>query len=438
VALTAVTPRTRGADAGRGGSDRCPGTVAVHQADDGGLARIRIPGGTLTRENLLALPGWARELGNGRLELTSRGNVQLRGLAPGAERELSRRLADHGMLPSAEHDRVRNVLVSPLSGRDGVGALDVRPLLTELDRRLCASPELTALSGRFLFALDDGRGDVAGAGADVAALAMPEQRVALIVGGRDAMLRLPVHAVAEGLLEVAAGFLRLRADQRVWRVGELPGGPGELVDSVTDRLLELGAWRNGPVAVPERDPIGPAGRIEQSDGRTALAASVPLGELTLGRCQQLAAVADREVVITPWRGVVVPDLSPAAVAPAERRLHGVGLVVDPASAQLGVSACTGRPGCGKALADVRADASVAAGHAAGTVARPLPSPDGRVSLPVHWSGCERRCGRPAGPVVDVVAQPGGGYHVESDGETVHAGHDVRDVREAATRARLAP
>jgi precorrin-3B synthase len=424
------TPRAVGTVAGRGGVDRCPGTVAVYQADDGGLARIRLPGGALTPDALLALANWARELGNGRLELTGRANVQLRGLATGAERELSERLAGRGLLPSAAHDKARNVLVSPLSGLDGTGVLDVRPLVSELDRRLCADPALAQLSGRFLFALDDGRGDVAGVNADVTALAMPDQRVALLLGGRDTGLRPPVRAAVTAMLAAASAFLRRRADERVWRVDELPDGPLELVDELDGRL---GVVRGPLVSVPQRDPIGPLGRIVQIDGRVALAVSVPLGELTLARCQVIASVAQRRVVLTPWRGVVLPDLPPHAAAPAGRRLEGAGLVLDPRSPARGVSSCTGRPGCAKALADVRADASVTAGRAAGT-AEPSPVDPDAVLLPVHWSGCSRRCGRPAGPVVDVVAEPDG-YRVSRDGATSFHGAEVAEVRAAAARAR---
>jgi precorrin-3B synthase len=67
-----------------------------------------------------------------------------------------------------------------------------------------------------------------------------------------------------------------------------------------------------------------------------------------------------------------------------------------------VSACAGRPGCAKSLADVRTDAATAV--ATGT----LPAGGARQ----HWAGCERRCGRPAGDVVDVVATSVG-YRIDS-------------------------
>ena len=141
----------------------------------------------------------------------------------------------------------------------------------------------------------------------------------------------------------------------------------------------------------------------------------------------------RELTPLHVRGVVLPDVAPPATELAARRLTGAGLLLDPAAPSLGVSACTGRPGCAKALADVRADASGAAGRAAGTAVPPAEDVDG-VRLPVHWSGCARRCGRPAGPAVDVVAEVGG-YQVLRDGVAVYAGADLGAVRAAAAQAR---
>jgi len=147
-------------------ADACPGALQTHAAADGALARVRVPGGLLTGDQLRTLAAAARDLGDGALELTSRGNVQLRGLAPGAEAGLGDRLAAAGLLPSPTHERVRNVLASALTGRAG-GHVDVRPWVRTLDAALCADPALAALPGRYLATLDDGRGDVAGLGGDV-------------------------------------------------------------------------------------------------------------------------------------------------------------------------------------------------------------------------------------------------------------------------------
>ena len=142
--------------------DACPGVFALHDAADGALARVRLPGGAIDAAALQVVAGCAEDLGDGAVHLTSRGNLQLRGLRRDDPR-LAARLAAAGLLPSTTHERARNVLASPLSGIAG-GLADVRDLARELDRGLCARPALAALSGRFLFALDDGRGDVAARG----------------------------------------------------------------------------------------------------------------------------------------------------------------------------------------------------------------------------------------------------------------------------------
>ena len=151
----------------RPGDDRCPGVLRLVEAADGFLARVRLPGGLVSGEQLRVLTSLADELGDGRVELTSRGNVQLRGLAADAAEALTDGLTRAGLLPSLSHDRVRNVLASPLAGLDG--GPDLSGIVRALDAALCERPRLAELSGRFMFAVDDGRGDVSGLGADVVA-----------------------------------------------------------------------------------------------------------------------------------------------------------------------------------------------------------------------------------------------------------------------------
>ena len=81
----------------RSRADACPGVFAPHDAADGALARIRLPGGVIDATALRVLAGCAEELGDGRVHLTSRGNLQLRGLSRSPA--LAARLTDAGLLP---------------------------------------------------------------------------------------------------------------------------------------------------------------------------------------------------------------------------------------------------------------------------------------------------------------------------------------------------
>lgn len=376
---TSATPTARDR------ADACPGALQTHAAADGALARVRVPGGALTAAQLLALSSAACELGDGALELTSRGNVQLRGLRAGAEGVLGDRLTEAGLLPSATHETARNVLASVLSGRVG-GVIDVRPWVASFDTGLCADPALADLPGRFLAAFDDGRGDVAGLGADVGLLALDRSTVALLLGGTDTGLRCRPSGAVSVALAASRGFLRERATQggTAWRIAELVDGPTRIAAALD------GQPRAEPLPTPPPPVTGPAGAVAQDDGRTALVAVVPLGRLTVSQAELLGATAVGDLQLTPWRSVVLPDLADAAAA---RGLTAAGLVLDPGSPWLRVTACAGRPGCARSLADVRDD--VARAVESGT----LPMAGARQ----HWVGCTRRCGRPSGGVVDVVA-----------------------------------
>ncbi|WP_410644900.1 precorrin-3B synthase [Amycolatopsis sp. lyj-346] len=336
-------------------ADACPGVFAPHDAADGPLARVRLPGGTISAVQLRALADAAEGCGDGDLHLTSRGNIQLRGVSrPG----LAARLTDAGLLPSPSHERVRNVLASPLSGLRG-GVADVRGLAASLDSVLCSTPELAALPGRFLFAFDDGRGDVAGEGADVCWRALDAGTGTLLLAGGDTGRRVARADAVTALAEVALEFGRVRGT--AWRVAE----------------LDDPAWRGTPV--PRIAFSVPAGLIPR-DGGFAAGVVPRFGQLSAARARALAEFGP--ALVTPWKSVVLPDV-PADVF--ERLGFG--------GAALGTTACIGRPGCAKSRADVRADA----------VFRP--------GLRAHFSGCERRCGKPSQSHVDVVAEAGG-YRID--------------------------
>lgn len=449
--------------------DACPGALRLHEAADGPLARVRIPGGRITGAQLRVLREIAEEWGDGHVELTSRANLQLRALNGAPAVRLADRLAAAGLLPSQTHELVRNIAASPLIP-------DPAPIAA-LDRALCADAALAALPGRFLFAVDSGAGDVAFS-ADVASLPAGD-RIAVLFAGRDAGLRVGPAQIVPALLEAAHAFLALAEETvaagqpRPWRLRELDNGPARAAAKVAEALhLPLG---DPSPELSRPTPHEPIGVI----GGTAVAALVPLGRLTPPQLTTLSTAA--VLVVTPWRGIVVADLTPAEAALWADRLAAVGLQVTEGSPWAGVTTCAGRPGCAKALADVRSDASAAveasptaglptasspaAGSPAGSSAAdfsaagsadagrdglpavgqaglsvagsPAPGPtgfsegglpaveqgglsaggfsgarrgSGGSGLAVHWVGCARGCGSPPGPHVRVEAT-GSGYLV---------------------------
>ncbi|WOI63415.1 cobalamin biosynthesis protein CobG [Streptomyces fradiae] len=403
-------------------ADACPGALRLHRADDGGLARLRLPTGVLTAPQVAALADAADRLGDGRIGVTSRGNLDLRGLPDDCGLALAERLGAAGLLPSAAHERVRNMVVSPLSGLDGRGFGDAGAWARSLDALLCARAWTTGLSGRFLFAVDDGRGDVAGLGGDVTLVAEPGGGALVRIGGLT--WRVAPDDAPAAALAAAEAFLAVarEAGTGAWRVAELPDG-APLEGAVTERLATAGIAAApvaahaaaGTGALPGAAGLPPAAAPPEPGlvGDRALSVVAPLGRVTSGQFRALAAGAGDEVRVTPWRGFVVAGL--AGRAEAEERLAALadaGYLTRPGSPWLAVSACTGRPGCGKALADVRADA------------RPLDDAALR-GLPAHWSGCERRCGHPQGDWVDVLATGDGAY-----GITVRAARRDNDDAQA--------
>ncbi len=360
-------------------TDACPGALQTHRAADGELARVRLPAGMLTAAQMEAIATAALELASPALELTSRGNVQIRGIRD--TEELARRLTEAGLLPSPDREKIRNIVASPLSGRQG-GLLDVRAMVHALDAALQRDPTLAGLPGRFLFGFDDGRGDIAGLNADAAVCAVDADTMAVVLCGTDTGVRVSVDDAVDTLLAIARRFIEVRG--KAWRIKEL-----EVPDVVLGSLTATApAGRTWPTRT--RPPVG---WLTQDDGRITLAAAVPLGVLDAELARYLAAV-QAPLVITPWRSVLIADLDEGVADAALRVLAPLGFVFDEASPWLAVSACTGRPGCGHALADVRADAAAAVN-------------EGESARHRHFVGCERACGSPAD--ADVLVATGDGY-----------------------------
>jgi len=394
-------------------ADACPGVLRLHAAADGQLARVRLPGGRLDARALAVLAEAAR-LGNDIVELTSRAGMQVRGLPDDGADALASILTRGGLLPSLAHDRVRNILAAPLAGRGPAARAPVDGIVAELDRALCADAALAELSGRFLFAVDDGTRALDPLRADVE-LAAERDVFRLRLDGLTTSLAVAPAEAPEVALRAARGFLALRDEDGdgAWRVRDLRGGarrlirhlgltdeaPSDAHEPGTNRGYVRPAGEPAPGAGPATasDGVRRLGVHVQRDGLLAVAVLPPLARLDgaqLLRLAELVRALGVDVRVSPWRTLTFVDVPAFEAAGLLVDLRDIGLVASNVSGWAGLSACAGLGACARARTDVRAAAARRA------LVRDAASPS------EHWSGCERRCGEPPGAGIRFVAGPG--------------------------------
>jgi precorrin-3B synthase len=273
-----MTERTRG--------DLCPGVFRPWPADDGALVRLRIPGGHVSRTTLLSLLDVAEQYGDGQVHLTKRANLQLRALPTSADGsllpEVVSAIRETGLLPHPSHELVRNVMTSPLTGLVG-GRTDLRWVTAELDERMCATPSLAKLPGRFLVVLDDGRGDLTSRTCDLGLVALSDDEVQLRIGSSRWGPVVPLHEAAARLNGLARAFQQVRGDgdDAAWHVDELP------------------------VELPSQDPDPRALVSSPPPAHGVLLHGVVHVEVEGGVIdRKLSLTLPEAVVVTPWKSLV--------------------------------------------------------------------------------------------------------------------------------------
>jgi precorrin-3B synthase len=166
-------------------------------------------------------------------------------------------------------------------------------------------------------------------------MAFPDGFVLRLGGVKVGLAADPVAAA----LAAARGFLIERGSQcsPAWRLAELADGPARVAARIDDSLMHERAVDIGAGSGPESTPCSCmssrpvlAGWYPQADGRVALVVDAGDGRVEAAAFDALADCADPAVGVrvTPWRGVVLPNLAPDAVGTVTAVLAPCGLRAD--------------------------------------------------------------------------------------------------------------
>ncbi|WP_082530993.1 precorrin-3B synthase [Devosia sp. Root436] len=339
----------------------CPTLDAPMQTGDGLLARLRIKGGRISPAQLARIAALAAEHGNGLIEITARGNLQVRGLTPASAAPFARAT---DALVKIERGLV--VETPPLAGDDPTEIDDPRPLAASIR---AAATLLSARLGPKVTVIVDGNGrlNLTALKADIRLTAIGSSQWACSVGGRsDVILR-------NDALMITLRHLRQIADL-----------------GLAARATDLA----GSAATPHRTrSISPIGILPLRD-TTATGIALPFGSSDHAALTALADAATHhgitEFRLAPHHGLLAIGAPPAFAAEAA----ALGFVTASDDPRIRISACIGSDGC-------------ASGHIPARVVAARLAPYLAPETSLHVSGCTKGCAHPRRADVTLVGQPDG-------------------------------
>ncbi|NNE86797.1 MAG: cobalamin biosynthesis protein CobG [Silicimonas sp.] len=308
---------------------------------DGLLVRVKLQKARLDADEVQTLCELAETFGNGMIDITSRANLQIRGVSDGTYPNLLDRLIAKGLVDAdPEKEAGRRVTVQPF-WRAG-----------DLTDRLA-----TALEHMVLPDLPDKMGIVIDTG--------PERLLSTVSGD----FRLETDAAGNLILR-AAGALAGRpisendapealADLIAWFLATSGAHAGRMVRHLRQTAL--------PPEWQTRLPRHEADRPDPGPAYGAHLYGVPFGQTDAAALRALMTTSKASHLrVTPWRMLFLEDA----------RLVDVPGFFSTPNPLLGVAACPGAPACAQATVDTRDLARSLAGRTRGRL---------------HVSGCDKGC-----------------------------------------------
>jgi precorrin-3B synthase len=387
------------------------------QTGDGLLVRF-LPARPMPLKALAGLCAAARAHGNGTMEISTHGSLQIRGLTPASAPIFADAVTKLGI----EINAGVPVIASPLKDEPSA-VLDAEALAREL-RQAIATAALTLAPKVSVIVDGGGRLHLDTLAADIrlrgtASTDGPLLHVAL---AGDAASAAPLAVITpDQACDVVLRLLALiAAHGPKARAGDVLRSDGIAVfqDTISDRALAS--------APPRRLSIEMVGVHSLRDDVYALGVALAFGHAPADTLRALTDIARAHGALwarpAPDRALLLGPLQRSKVRTLRDEARRLGFVVDAADRRLRIVACPGAPAC--------ASGQIAAREIAIKLAGDLPLAGNGVTL--HVSGCAKGCAHPApAPLTIVGTACGAGIVYDGtarDAPSAHAAPD--DLAEA--------
>ncbi|SJM35739.1 precorrin-3B synthase [Mesorhizobium delmotii] len=439
----------------------CPALSAPMQTGDGLLVRLNPVAGGLSPKSLVALGESASRHGNGIMEVTARGSLQIRGLTPASARLLAMEVDALGIAVRTGVPVERG----PLAGLDPQEIADPRPLA----ERTRAAIEVAGLPQRLgpkVSVIVDGGGQLSmdAVTADVRLVATRTDagiKWQVSVAGDRQNARPLVTVEDDAVRDIAVAMLRMVAEKgreahardlterqlrslASWHsfappsvLPDISPTRGEISPLSPLSPITRGAKGEPPAKLPISPQVGemsgrteggaverlpgparlPIGVFDLTDG-TALGIGLPFGSMPAQKLieltQQALTLGATEIRLAPGRALLFLGLPPAACPQLRDIATTLGFVTDAADPRTKIAACPGAPAC--------ASGRIAARDIAETIAaenRDLLD----ASVTLHISGCAKGCAHPGPAALTLVGgENGAGLVVDGTAKILPAGY----------------
>jgi precorrin-3B synthase len=375
-----MNPLTRGA---------CPGISAPMPTGDGLLARI-VPTHPIAIDAFAALCDASEADGNGIIEVTQRGSLQIRGLSPASAAIFARTAVALGL--GAEG--APTILTPPLMGLDPQERMDLSPLVAALREELTHHTAIASMAPKVSVLIDGGGAlhldDQPG---DLRLQAGTDSRLHLSIAGTAASATsvgwIEPHHALDAIVHVLTRIARRGPRARARDLVNDADAAG-LRTALAGMLIEAPPLNPRPAA----DPLG---IHVLNKGRVAQGVALAFGYAEAGMLKRFAHAAAQcgatSMQPAPGRALLAVGLPAAAASQCAADAAAAGFILRSDDARRYVVACAGAPACGSAAFSTR--------HLAPMVAQAaVPFLDG--SLTIHLSGCAKGCAHSSAAALTLV------------------------------------